>query len=1839
MKRIAIVNRGEPAVRFLRALYEYNEENQTSMESVALYTTDDEHAPFVHQADRSISLGPAMRAQPNGKLISAYCDHQYIIDLLKQHDCDAIWPGWGFISEDYQFVALCEQEGITFIGPSSDAMRRLGDKISSKYLARSCAVPMAPWLEITEEMSVDELATHAQEIGFPLMIKASAGGGGRGIRKVHRQEEFSAAVEAVREEVAKVFGQGSLFMEACITHARHIEVQLVADAHGEAYALGVRDCSIQRRNQKVIEESPSPILPSDMEEKLCHVSVELAKAAGYVGVGTAEFLYQPTTGRCSFLEVNSRLQVEHTITELVTDSDLVKAQIDIALGKRFVPPTIKRGHAIELRLNAEDPEKGFQPSPGLIEILRFPSGPGLRIDSGVMEGNVISPNFDSMIAKIIIWAPTRKKAIARARRACQELDVVVKDGATNQAFLFDLLQHPAFVQGTATTAWLDSVMQEENIGTTDLEFQAILAAGILEYTLQERSHIDTFLTQVQDGIPQQNTETKGTSINLRLRNQAWDIIIYACGGHRWIVECNDQRYPISFEHISQGLASMEILSSKHKILYSFGSSGIYVEVDGNTHMLERASGGIVRAPSPAVVVGFQVQEGDLVHVGDRLCTLEAMKMEMGVYAQESGVVRSILCRPNQQVSVADPLLIIEKEQDSDEEHSVEQEVAHIPSPPQRWVDVLVHETKLFPERLHECDVYDVLSVLRSAMLGYDIKEEELELVLELLSTHTNFSNVQDMTPWKKVVDLLEIFIDCSRATNRNHFLSSEGQTNVPADICFVDYCRQYWKGVDSILPAYLPHIRTAMSWYDVDIEEADLDLRRSLWRLSLFQKQSQKQHQIASALLEFVIHLHELGVDIAPPSFEKKLQQVAEQSNKKYPFLRDNAWQAQYILYYRQEYSVRQREVETKLRDKLSSLVSYSPIDPYTRSAMNELVRDAHELHKPLYTTLRDSISHPHRALEILVRRFYSIQRCHWKEDTTLGGKPAVSCSIRPTGSLSEADMIAVLLSSSHLLPWIDTLSINHEIEVLEIFLLDEPAENTRAQLISRLEQANHLPKRCTVSWFSSLHGERHHTFQKKADAHVEHGLIKHIHPEVAERLKLWRLDNFNLERLAAHDRVYAFKGVARNNPKDQRVFVFAEVFGESSSLEGAPIKEYEQVFFEAVRTLRRIQSKQSHRTRFRWNWMEFYIHPIMTITDDAINTFAARLRHHLRGLSVREVLINGKVRSSGFAAPQNVAIRIEQPGRYRLEIKRQYAPIPEKIPEMSRYDMRVLRSKKMKYLYPYEAIDMLIGKNSTEQSIHPDMGTGTFIEYDLNENMEFVSVEREKGLNTCGVVCGIISNKTPKYPQGMSRVWIASDATRAMGALSEPECRRIIAAFSLAKELQLPIEWLPISSGAKISMESGTENLDWTASVLKTIVQFTQEGGFCNIIVHGINVGAQSYWNAEATMLMHTKGALIMTLDGSMVLTGKKALDYSGGISAEDERGIGGVERIMSPNGQAQFVAQDLGDAYRILFEWYRCTYKNKSDKKPRTMATTDPADRSILSYPYTEGNDSGIHSVGDIFDRATNAERKKAFHIRSVMKSVIDQDIPHLERFSGLQDGESAVIWESHIGGHPACLIGVESRQIPRQGRVPMDGPEQWTGGTLFPNSSRKVARAINAASGNRPIVVLANLSGFDGSPESLRRLQLEYGAEIGRSVVNFKGPLIFIVIGRYHGGAYVVFSKALNPNLKAFAVQGSFASVIGGAPAAAVVFPREVRRRVEQDPRIQSLILSIENAKGLDKLSLRKKLEDMRIEVELEKQGQVAKEFDEIHSVERAVRMGSLDGLVEAKHLRQTIIKQLS
>jgi acetyl-CoA carboxylase carboxyltransferase component len=552
--------------------------------------------------------------------------------------------------------------------------------------------------------------------------------------------------------------------------------------------------------------------------------------------------------------------------------------------------------------------------------------------------------------------------------------------------------------------------------------------------------------------------------------------------------------------------------------------------------------------------------------------------------------------------------------------------------------------------------------------------------------------------------------------------------------------------------------------------------------------------------------------------------------------------------------------------------------------------------------------------------------------------------------------------------------------------------------------------------------------------------------------------------------------------------------------------------------------------------------------------------------------------------------------------------------------------------VHPAEIIKVLAPASPGPGAVIPP---GEFVEHDLDEDGGLQAVARPPATNSAGVVVGLVRNRTDRYPEGMQRVVVLGDPTRSLGSLAEAECSRIIAALALAERLRVPCEWFALSAGAKIAIDSGTENMDWVAAVLRRIVQFTQAGGEINVVVTGINVGAQPYWNAEATMLMHCKGILIMTPQSSMVLTGKQALDYSGGVSAEDNFGIGGAERIMGPNGQAQYRATDIAGACEVLLAHYEHAYVAPGERFPRRARTVDPADRDVSGSPHRAPG-SDLETVGEIFGEATNPGRKKPFDIRAVMQAVIDSDHPPLERWKGMREGEMAVAWDAHLGGWPIALLGIESRPVPRHGPVPADGPEQWTSGTLFPVASKKIARAINAASGSRPLVVLANLAGFDGSPESMRRMQLEYGAEIARAVVNFDGPIAFCVISRFHGGAFVVFSRALNENLESSALEGAYASVIGGAPAAAVVFTREVDHRTATDPRLAEMDERIEHADDSERQQLRSERDSLWKAVRAQKLGEFAAEFDAIHSIERAVEVGSVERIIPAPALRPYLIE---
>ena len=496
---VLVANRGEIAVRIIRAAAELG------LETVAVFSEVDRDAPHVHLATQAWPIGPAPATE-------SYLVAEKLLDVAERSGADAVHPGYGFLSENADFAQAVIDAGLVWIGPPPAAIRAMGSKTGARTLMHAAGVPLVPGtLEAISDG--EELLKTAEEIGFPVMLKASAGGGGKGMRRVESAKDLVRAFESAQSEARKSFGDDAVYLEKCVVEPRHVEIQVMADEHGNVVHLFERDCSIQRRHQKVIEETPCPVLPEETRDAMGEVAIQAARAVGYVGAGTVEFLYG-LDGSFYFLEMNTRLQVEHPITEMVTGIDLAKAQFEVALG---MPLPWKqedletRGHAIECRIYAEDPAHGFLPSPGRIEHYLEPGGPWVRVDSGVSTGSVVTVHYDPMIAKLVVWGRNRPECIARLDRALREYRVA--GIRTSIGFFRSVLADPEFRSGHYSTAFItpERLAAHQESRTTRI---AAIAAAIAQHELDHQPVASTGST---DGASTWKRMARWRSVNRRLR--------------------------------------------------------------------------------------------------------------------------------------------------------------------------------------------------------------------------------------------------------------------------------------------------------------------------------------------------------------------------------------------------------------------------------------------------------------------------------------------------------------------------------------------------------------------------------------------------------------------------------------------------------------------------------------------------------------------------------------------------------------------------------------------------------------------------------------------------------------------------------------------------------------------------------------------------------------------------------------------------------------------------------------------------------------------------------------------------------------------------------------------------------------------------------------------------------------------------------------------------------------------------------------------------------------------------------------------------------------------------
>ncbi|KJK49612.1 acetyl-COA carboxylase [Lentzea aerocolonigenes] len=629
---VLVANRGEIAVRVIRAL------RSLGIRSVAVYSDADADALHVRLADEAVRIGPAAARD-------SYLSIEKIVQAAVSTGAQAIHPGYGFLAENTAFAAACEAAGVVFVGPPASAIDAMGDKIRAKLTVSAAGVPVVPG-RTRAGMSDDELVEAADEIGFPVLLKPSAGGGGKGMRLVHEEALLREAIESARREARGSFGDDTLLIERFITNPRHIEIQVLADSHGNVIHLGERECSLQRRHQKIIEEAPSPFLTPEVREAMGSAAVDAAKSCGYVGAGTVEFIVDGTTGDYFFMEMNTRLQVEHPVTEMVTGVDLVEWQLRVASGEVLDVSVELSGHSVEARVYAEDPARGFLPTGGRVLALREPTS--VRVDSGLYEGLVVGSDYDPMLAKVIAHGRTREEALRRLDHALGQM--VLLGVTTNIPFLRALLRDEDVRSGALDTGLVERKL--DSLTSAEIPDDVYVAAG-LERSLDPRGedpwdqlsgwrvgeHAWTTWRINDVDVRVRGDEVvvgAGEPVRARARREGADLLV---GSRRYAIARDGDVLWLGHDGASWALTEAEFL---------VGASGSGAA----------ASGGPVKSPMPGTVLVVRAQQGDEVTAGQALFVVEAMKMEHTVTAPVDGVLAEVNVQAGQQVALDQVLALV-----------------------------------------------------------------------------------------------------------------------------------------------------------------------------------------------------------------------------------------------------------------------------------------------------------------------------------------------------------------------------------------------------------------------------------------------------------------------------------------------------------------------------------------------------------------------------------------------------------------------------------------------------------------------------------------------------------------------------------------------------------------------------------------------------------------------------------------------------------------------------------------------------------------------------------------------------------------------------------------------------------------------------------------------------------------------------------------------------------------------------------------------------------------------------------------------------------------------------
>jgi hypothetical protein len=1435
-----------------------------------------------------------------------------------------------------------------------------------------------------------------------------------------------------RSPLARTAGDRASQLE---TGPRRVEVPVLVDSAGNVWAPGSIDTTLRHQGRVVLAESPPPGLPEAIERTLRSTAAGLARP-GAAGASTFLFAVDLPRGEFRYTESLPQLPAEYALVEATTGLDLAARQVHLSHGGLLKgEPPEPRGHAVQVCLRALDPEAAFAARPGTIDVLRPAAGAGLRADPEVEEGETPADPREPALVRLTAYGASRSEALDRLASGLARTLVTVAGGATDKAFLAEVLDRIG-AGAPAEPAWLDRLVASgEHLPHRGAE-AALLAAAIADGEAALDLARARFLASAVRGRPELPPEG-GHAVALTYRGQRYRFRVLCLEPALYRVEVDGSPFEVRVGPRGRTGRSLTLGRRRWQVRTDVQGNDRLVEVDGIPHRVSLAVSG----------------PGDGARTGST-----------------DGAPVPARLRFDAPAGLATPS----------------------------------------PEGTAPGDG---LAEVRRLMLGYDFDPAEVARQLAALPA-AGPSAVEE-----EILRAFAAFADIAALFRRQPDPGIEDGARHSAEEYLGIYLRDLDAGGAGLPTSFLDRLRRALAHYGTPDLDRSPDLEESLFRLALAHRRRAPQVPPVLTLLE---RLLDAGGLEGATALRDLLDRMIAETQGREPAVHDLAREVRYRGFDRPLLRAAGERIYAAAEADLTRLGAPGVSAEERAARIGALVECTEPLHRllsqrfaaqagrgePGAAALRPAI------LEVMLRRYYRIHPLTDVRPTaSTGGQDFVRADyehqvpVRVLATHAEHAQLAASLAavrSEIVAMERDGRRDGREVAVDLYLWRSAPAssgtpEDVAAEIAAHLAEPGFPAglRRVAVS-LSDPSGVEHFTFRPTetggTGGYTEDRLQRGLHPMMAQRLQLWRLSNFHLERAPAPEGTYLFHGVAADNPRDERLFALAEVrdltpVRDASGLV-VQLPQLEHLLMECLAGIRRFQSRRPAGERLEWNRVLLYAWPPIDLEPAELLGLVHRMAPLAFGLGLEKVAVRCRIPDRPGGALREWVLEISNPGEGERTIRFR-KPSAALLKPLREYAQKVVELRRRGLVYPYEVVKRLAPRQETLAG----RPAGSFAEHDLDAAGRLVPVDRPYGGNTANLVVGVVRNFTPRYPEGMARVILLADPSRGAGALGEPECRRILAALDLAAERDLPLEWFAISAGG--------EDPDGAARVLRRIVEHTRAGGEINLVVHGLNTGAQPFWNAAATTLLHTRGTLIMTPEGTMVLATAPTPETPETTPSDDDGASpGGPERILGPHGPAQYFARDLGEACRLLLAHYEHTYRAPGERFPRPAPTTDPRDRKIA-----ESLGIGDPSPGGA----------PAFEIRRFLAAVADQDHPTLERWYGMRDAEVAVVWEAHLGGHPVCLLGFEAA-------------------TLFPRAAKKVARAIGAASGNRPLVVLANLAGFDGSPESLRAGQLEYGAEIGRALVEFTGPIVVVTAGRCQDGVSLVFSPALNAGIESAALGAS-------------------------------------------------------------------------------------------------------